>query len=181
MSDDEIDAYHPDFDPYMPDEHRVENAVKVYMVFEDGRWALDELIQQGQPLDEVHDKTRCSYEQPRQFCVVCSTPHGLAEIEAADQAPMPNGRQLLAMLAEEFGFELVPTALAGPGPQITRLSEQVQTLLDKRSEVDELGDKLAEAFVAAVEVSTYLNLQPRRGRLRALRTLVSHLTSKPAA
>ncbi|MGS2807779.1 MULTISPECIES: hypothetical protein [Nocardia] len=179
MSDNEIDAYHPDFDLYMPDEHRIEDAVKVYMVFEDGRWCLDGLIQQSDPLDELTG-TRCSYEQPREDCVVCSTPHGLAVVEAADRASMPNGRELLAMLAEEFGYVLVPAAMAGPGPQITRLSEQVQQLLDKRSEVDELGDKLADAFVGAVELSTYLNTATRRGRLRAMRTLIAHLTGKPA-
>ncbi|MGW4325884.1 hypothetical protein ACWEKR_08345 [Nocardia sp. NPDC004573] len=176
MSDNEIDAYHPDFDPYMPDEHRIEDAVKVYMVFEDGRWCLDGLIQQGEPLDEVHG-TRCSYEQPREDCVVCSTPQGLAVVEAADRAPLPNGRELLGMLAAEFGLDLVPAGMAGPGQQITRLSEQVQELLDKRSEVDQLGEKLVDAFMAAVELSTYLNLQTRRGRLRAL---LAHITRKAA-
>ncbi|WP_043734778.1 hypothetical protein, partial [Nocardia asiatica] len=133
MSDDEIDAYHPDFDPYMPDEHRIEDAVKVYMVFEDGRWCLDASIRQSQPLDEVHG-TRCSYELPREDCVVCSTPQGLAAVEAADRANMPSGRELLDMLAAEFGFDLVPAGMAGPGQQLRRLSEQVQELLGKKSE-----------------------------------------------
>ncbi|MEV6256729.1 hypothetical protein ACIHAX_19530 [Nocardia sp. NPDC051929] len=176
MSGDEIDAYHPDFDPYMPDEHRVENAVKVYLVFEDGRWYLDASIHQNQPLDEVRG-TQCSYEQPRQDCVVCSTQQGLAVVEAADRANMPSGRELLDMLAAEFGCDLVPVGMAGPGQQIRRLSEQVQELLDKKSDVDQLGEKLVAAFVAAVELSTYLNMRTRRGRLRGL---LAHITRKAA-
>ncbi|MEU6190745.1 hypothetical protein [Nocardia sp. NPDC047038] len=180
MSDNEIDAYHPDFDPYMPDEHRIEDAVKVHMVFEDGRWRLDGLIQQGEPLDEVHG-TQCSYEQPREVCVICSTPQGLAVVEAADRAPLPNGRELLGMLAAEFGLDLVPAGMAGPGQQITRLSEQVQELLDKKSEVDQLGEKLVDAFVAAVELSTYLNVETRRGHLHAVRTLLARIYRKADA
>ncbi|WP_040713614.1 MULTISPECIES: hypothetical protein [Nocardia] len=180
MSDNEIDAYHPDFDPYMPDEHRIEDAVKVYMVFEDGRWCLDALIQQGDPLDEVTG-TRCSYEQPREDCAVCSTPQGLAAVEAADRAPMPTPRELLDMLAAEFGVVLVPAAMAGPGPHITRLSAQIQQLLNRRSEVDQLGEQLREAFVAAVELATYLNTQPRHGRLHTVRSLIARITRNPSS
>ena len=179
MSDNEINAAEdPDFDPYMPDEHRIEDAVKVYMVFENGRWCLDALIQQGDPLDEVTG-TRCSYEQPREDCAVCSTAQGLAEVQAADRAPMPTPRELLAMLATEFGVVVVPAAMAGP--HITRLSEQIQQLLDRRSEVDQLGETLRDAFVAAVELSTYLNTQTRHGRPHALRALIARITGKPGA
>ncbi|MGQ4619851.1 hypothetical protein [Nocardia sp. R7R-8] len=180
MSDNEIDAYYPDFDPYMPDEHRIEDAVKVYMVFEDGRWCLDGLIQQSEPLDEVLG-TQCSYERSREDCVICSTPQGLAVVEAADRAARPSGRQLLDMLAAEFGFDLVPAGMAAPQRQITRLAEQVQQLLDKKSEVDQLGETLVDAFVATVELSTYLNLEIRRGRLRAVRTLLARITRKADA
>ncbi|WP_063043935.1 hypothetical protein [Nocardia pseudovaccinii] len=176
MSGNEIDAYHTDFDSYMPDEHRIEVAAKVYLVFEDGRWCLDALIQQSEPLDEARG-TQCSYEQPRQDRVICSTPQGRTVVEAADPAARPRGLGLLDMLAAEFGFDLVPAGMAGPDRQITRLTEQVQELLDKKSEIDQLGEQLVDAFVAAVDLSAYLNLQTRRGRLRVL---LAHITRKPA-
>ncbi|MCP2275365.1 hypothetical protein SAMN04244553_0205 [Nocardia amikacinitolerans] len=81
------------------------------------------------------------------------------------------------MLATEFGFDLVPAGIAGPGQQIARLTEQVQELLDKQSELHQLVD----TFASAVVLSTYLNLQTRRRRPRTLRTLLAHMTRKARA
>lgn len=158
MSNTIIDVDNPGFDSNMP-HHRIEDYVKVNLVFEDGEWQLDVVIRQKEALDG--ELTACSYDQSRDDCAICSTPAGRAAIEAADKAKMPNGHDLLEMLAVEFGYDVTRSGRADIA-LVTKLYEML-------AEAGKVADVLAMIIAAALE----LDERERASRGRAWRNLLA--------
>ena len=94
--------------------HKIEEAVRVYLVLDelpDGRlrWVIDDPSVDGMALfgyDSGALNEDCNCDRPAE----CERMR-----EAGDQIELPDGLDLMRLLAEKLGFRIVPDHTTGPG------------------------------------------------------------------
>ncbi|WP_331757992.1 hypothetical protein OG225_41820 (plasmid) [Nocardia sp. NBC_01377] len=130
--------------------HKIEQIVRVYLMFEDGRWRIDPASIGGVGLEGL-DAAECVDTGEYFTCAVCSAPEGIERLMVADATLLPTSRQLLDMLAVAHGYELARPGETKAVDLAVKLSGQ---LSDSVSAANELIHILAVVVHALLDDSS---------------------------
>lgn len=114
--------------------HKIEQIVRVYLMFEEGRWRIDPASISEFGLEGL-EAAECVDTGEYGTCAVCSSPEGIERLMAADATYLPTSRQLLDMLASAYGYELARPGETKAVDLAVKLSGQLSDTLSAANEV----------------------------------------------